>query len=334
MESVPHPTHAGSGVGADVSICIPAWMAEPFIEDTIRCATAQTHSRITILISIDKSTDATGALCRKHAAGDDRIRVFEQEDRLGWAENVNFLLDQVRTPYFFLYFHDDVIVPRYTQTLLRELDKRPDAVSIHCDMAHFGGSEHVSVGRAYEGSAAQRLMTFLLAHERGSPLRSLTRSSALDKLRLPTDATDGLWANEPYLMKLLAAGPALHLPERLYLRWDQRTGGLTDGWKKFAPGVAFAGHKANIASALGILEAAASTDEEREALVFSLYLNMIPRLRHLERESGTSLFLDPSELHPAFSCIRPPADMGKFGACLAEWAMDRNRSISQFDGNE
>lgn len=316
---------------SEVSICIPAWMAESFIEETIGYASAQTHSAIRILISVDASTDGTAALCRRQAGQDDRIAVFEHPARLGWAANVNFLLDQVRTPHFFLYFHDDVIVPRYTEALLAALEARPDAVSIHCDMAHFGGSAHVSVGRTYEGSATQRLMTFLLAPERGSPLRSLTRSSVLDRLRMPTNAVSGLWANEPYLMKLLAAGPALHLPEQLYRRWDQRKGGLTDGWKAFDPQVTLAGHKANLASAVEILDGAAATPEEREALIFSLAVNMVPRLRGLEREAGVSLFADPAELHPAFARVRPPVDLDRFGASLAGWAMQRYHSMAESD---
>ena len=109
---------------ADVSICIPAWMAESFIENTIRFAAGQTYDRIAILISVDESTDATSELCRKHSMKDERITVFEQDHRLGWAGNVNFLLERVTTPFFFLYFHDDVIAPQYTEVLLRSLEKR------------------------------------------------------------------------------------------------------------------------------------------------------------------------------------------------------------------
>lgn len=316
---------------SEVSICIPAWMAESFLEETIGHATAQTHAAIRILVSVDASTDGTAALCRRQAGQDDRIAVFEHRERLGWAANVNFLLDQVRTPYFFLYFHDDVIVPRYTEALLTVLEARPDAASIHCDMAHFGGSAHVSVGRTYEGSATQRLMTFLLAPERGSPLRSLTRSSVLDRLRMPTNAVSGLWANEPYLMKLLAAGPALHLPEQLYRRWDQRKGGLTDGWKSLDPQAALAGYRANITSALEILEAAATAEGDREALIFSLFLSTVPLLRHVEREAGVSLFAGPAELHPAFARIRPPADLDRFGSPLAGWAMQRYHAMAEPD---
>lgn len=316
---------------SEVSICIPAWMAESFIEGTIGHATAQTHSAIRILISVDASTDATAALCRRRAGQDDRIAVFEHPARLGWAANVNFLLDQVETPYFFLYFHDDVIVPRYTEALLTVLEARPDAASIHCDMARFGGSAHVSAGLTYEGSATQRLMTFLLAPERGSPLRSLTRSSVLDRLRMPTNAVSGLWANEPYLMKLLAAGPALHFPEQLYWRWDQRKGSLTDGWKSLNPQVTLAGYRANITSALEIFEAAATAKGDREALIFSLFVSMVPRLRQVEREAGVSLFADPADLHPDFARIRPPADLDRFGASLAGWAMERYHAMAEPD---
>lgn len=315
----------------EVSICIPAWMAESFIERTVGYAAAQTHAAVRILISVDAGRDATAALCRQQADRDDRIVVFEQPERLGWAANVNFLLEQVRTPCFFLYFHDDVILPRYTATLLERLEARPDAVSIHCDMAHFGGGDHVSVGRAYEGSAVERLMTFLLAPDRGSPLRSLTRSSVLDRLRMPTSAVGGLWANEPYLMRLLAAGPALHLPEQLYRRWDQRKGSLTDGWKSLSPEVVLSGYKANIVSALEVIDEAATTGADREALIFGLFVNMVPLLRHVEREAGVSLFATPAELTPAFARVRLPEDIERWGASIAGWATQRYHALPEAD---
>ena len=189
-----------------VSICIPAWQSESFIERTLHCAAMQTHKSLQILVSVDHSEDATGVICESFARKDFRVSVFIQRERLGWARNVNFLLERVRSPFFFLYFHDDLIDPDYTRRLLKTLSKYPDAMSCHCDMGHFGGSDYVSQGRTYTGSAAQRLATFLVTPTRGSPLRSLTRSAALGKnLRLPTNAIGGFWANEPYLMRLVAA---------------------------------------------------------------------------------------------------------------------------------
>lgn len=308
----------------EVSICIPAWQAQAFIGRTLDFALGQTHPRIRVLVSIDRCEDDTAAICHERARHDRRLVVFTQAERLGWAGNVNFLLGQVATPYFLLYFHDDVIAPQYTARLLSALRARPDAASAFCPMDHFGVARPVSVGLAYEGTAAHRLATLLLAPDRGSPLRCLTRSELLCRgLQVPTCAVDGLWANEPYLMRLVAAGPMLHVPEILYFRWNQREGGLTDGWKRLAPEQVRAGHAANIDLALDIIDRATTDPQERLALAHCLYLYLLPRLREVERASGGAVAADSAAIVPRFAGAATPRDLACLGEDIAEWGAQR-----------
>ena len=314
-----------------VTICIPAWRAEEFIERTLSCALAQTHAKIRILVSVDHCEDATVSICETFARADSRIEVFPQKEHLGWAGNVNFLLGRVQSPFFFLYFHDDIVLPAYTARLLKSLRKRPDAMSAHCDMGHFGASNHVSIGCTYAGSAARRLATFLVAPERGSPLRSLTRGKILcEKLRMPTTAVGGFWANEPYLMRLLAAGPALHVPKVLYLRWDQRKNGLTEGWKGLSHAQVVSGFRTNIASALAII-AEATSPAERDVLVFCLYVHMMLRVRDFEHKAGISPIGSAEELHPAFANQSLPATLAELGPDIKSWTLQRYRSLVRLE---
>jgi len=61
-----------------VSVVIPAFDAEAWIDETIRSVRAQTHSALEIIIVDDGSRDATVELARRHAAADPRIRIIEQ----------------------------------------------------------------------------------------------------------------------------------------------------------------------------------------------------------------------------------------------------------------
>ncbi len=317
----------------DVTICIPAWEAEPFIERTLGCARRQTHEGVRILISVDRSEDATAELCRSHARDDRRIEVFVHGERLGWAENVNFLLDRVDTEFYFLYFHDDLIAPSYAERLLSVLRARPDAASVHCDMGHFGGSDHVSVGREYQGSAAERLIAYLHASAKGSPLRSLTRSDLLGRgLRMPIDAEGGFWANQPFLMRLLAGGAALHVPEVLYRRWDRRTGGLTDGWTRFTLEQVVSGFRANTRTCFALLDAVPATPIERELLTFGLYLYMVSQLRLAEDSLGAKTRLPAAALHPAFAGQCPPGSLSLLNAELAQSGRATAAWLSRFEG--
>ena len=317
---------------ADVTICIPAWNAEPFIDRTIRCAREQTHDRIVIRISVDRCDDATAAICEAHGREDARIEVLVQPERLGWAGNVNFLLERVRTEFFFLFFHDDLLRPTYTARLLEALRERPDAASAHCDMGHFGGSDHVSFGRAYEGPVAKRLAELLVVPERGSPLRSMTRTALGGAtLRMPAGAVAGLWANEPYLMNLLAAGPALHVAETLYLRWDQRHGGLTDSWKRLSLEQIVSGFNANVSAALEILDRAGISGAERDVLVFCLYVNIMPRICAAAVEHGEGLLLRDEDVHPCFADMIVPDALPSFGDDIERWALVRHAHLGRLE---
>jgi hypothetical protein len=304
-----------------VTICIPAWRSESFIEGTLRCAQDQTHSKLRILVSVDACDDATAEICQAHARADQRIEVFVQKERLGWARNVNYLLDRVQTEFYFLYFHDDVIEKSYTARLLARLTDRADAISAHCDMGHFGAPAAVSIGRDYEGGPVARLCTFLLAPDRGSPLRSLTRTSALrGGLRMPTDAPDGFWANEPYLMRLIGAGPALRVPEILYTRWNRREGGLTAGWTSLKREQIVAGLRANTQTALGIIDDIPATETEREVLRFAAYIFMLRKVAYVESASGGVIRIQPDELSSAFADMHIPPGFSQMDAEIQDWA--------------
>jgi glycosyltransferase involved in cell wall biosynthesis len=304
----------------DVSVCIPAWQAEDFIGRTLTCAREQTHRRLRIIVSIDLSDDDTQSVCEEHARGDDRIEVHVHRERLGWARNVNFLLDQVETDFAFLYFHDDLIESTFTERLLGSLHERPDAASAHCDMGHFGGSEKVNPARDYEGTAAERLITFLVAPDRGSLLRSMMRRTVLDGgLRMPTASSAGVWANEPFIMKLIAAGPARGLHEVLYRRWDQRPGGLTDGWLTLGVDEIIAGHRVNTEYALEVIDGTHPSPEEQEVLRFALFVYVMTRVRTAERKYDAPSQLAPEQLHPAFAGVTPPSSLAKLPAELRAW---------------
>ena len=306
---------------ADVSICIPAWQSKSIVERALRCASAQTHAGLRILVSVDKSADATAAVCTAYARQDQRMEVYVQEERLGWAENVNFLLRKVDTEFFFIYFHDDVILPIYTDRLLAALRDDPEAASVHCDMGHFGASQHVSIGHRYAGPTARRLIEFLVVPSRGSPLRSLTRTAMMGSgFGLPTDG-GGFWANEPYLMSLLAAGPALHVPEVLYLRWDQREGGLTDSWRRYTFEQVLAGYRGYLRAALRVLDDARVTRVERDVLVFCLYVRTMARVRAAEREQAIVASTRAEDLHPLFADVRMPDGLAAFGPQIQEWIL-------------
>jgi hypothetical protein len=114
----------------------------------------------------------------------------------------------VRSEFAFVYFHDDEIEPTYTERLVEALRHRPDAVSAHCDVVLYGtGSEKLRRGSNYDGSPAERLLTYLVSPDRGELLRSLVLTASPEsRIRMTPQ--------RQYEMALVTAGPACECGNR------------------------------------------------------------------------------------------------------------------------
>ena len=184
---------------------------------------------------------------------DSRIDVRVQKERLGWSSNSNFLLDQVDTEFCFLYFHDDIIEPTYTERLREALDQYPEAKSAHRDVEHFGNQQRIEPGCTYDGTAAKRLVRRLVGPVSAELLRSLLRSELVaGGLRFPLIAGDGFWRCRPFTVNLIAAGPARRVPEVLYRRWH-REGSLTTTWQPDREDALIDGQQQSTALCLSII---------------------------------------------------------------------------------
>lgn len=201
---------------AEITVCIPAYQAEAFIADTLRSVQAQSFPDLRVIVSIDKSDDRTEEICRSFAR-DHGFEVFVQSDRLGWTGNVNFLLEQVRSPYFCLLPHDDLLEPEYTQRLYDIIQANPDCIVAHADLQLFGANTASRTAAICAGTPLDRILQFFLSGAEALPLRGVTRSKALQQgLRLKTNRFED-YANEViWVLDLLTMGDCLALPEPLY----------------------------------------------------------------------------------------------------------------------
>jgi glycosyltransferase involved in cell wall biosynthesis len=302
---------------ADVTICIPAWRAEGFIGRTLKGARAQSHASVRILVSVDLCDDATEAICRAHAAEDPRIEVLSQQDRLGWADNCNALLDRVDTEFYFLYFHDDIVAPEYVERLRQRLLDEPEAAAAYCDVQRFGTSDRLTAGMPYPGGPAERML-LALCPSHGAPLRALTRSRVLaNGARFPALPGSGFWRWYPYLLQLVAAGPLLHLPETLYWRWI-RPEGLTADWNRQSIETWLPGVRGSVQVSLDVFRRASVPAEIEPVLRYALYLFVMGYVRRIEIESGGDDLVGPADIHPGFAGMQSPPAMAHLETFLRE----------------
>ena len=111
-----------------VSIGMPVFNGERYLEEAVRSILAQTFRDFELLICDNASTDGTEAIARRLAAGDDRIRYIRNEENIGAAPNFNRVVEFAKGEYFKWAAHDDLCEPACLERLVEVLDSDPDTV--------------------------------------------------------------------------------------------------------------------------------------------------------------------------------------------------------------
>lgn len=103
-----------------VSVIVPVFNAGDFLERTVASIQEQTHTALEIILIDDGSTDGSGAICDRIAAGDPRVQVVHQPNR-GIAAAQNAGLDRARGRYLTFCDNDDLMAPGLVARLVEAL---------------------------------------------------------------------------------------------------------------------------------------------------------------------------------------------------------------------
>jgi glycosyltransferase involved in cell wall biosynthesis len=113
-----------------VSIGMPVYNAEAYLQEALDSLVAQTMDDFEIVISDNASTDATEEMCRAHAHKDDRIRYFRNRENCGVIRNFNSVFRLSKGQYFKWAASDDVCGEEYLQRAVEILDRDPSVVLV------------------------------------------------------------------------------------------------------------------------------------------------------------------------------------------------------------
>jgi glycosyltransferase involved in cell wall biosynthesis len=123
-----------------VSIGIPVYNGESFVEAALSSVLAQTWEDFEVIVCDNASTDRTAEICNDYASRDSRIRYFRNPRNLGAAPNYNLAFSHARGRYFKWLAHDDRILPSYLAKTVRVLEERRDAVLCHTVVSYIDGA--------------------------------------------------------------------------------------------------------------------------------------------------------------------------------------------------
>lgn len=142
VESSPQHTEEGASAAADhvhprsptkprVSIGVPVYNGEAFLEEALRSIAGQTWQDYEVVISDNASTDRSREICLAHAAVDPRISYHRNDVNIGGDRNQNRCFELSVGSYFLGLAHDDRLEPAYVERAVAVLDGEPSVVFCH-----------------------------------------------------------------------------------------------------------------------------------------------------------------------------------------------------------
>ena len=117
-----------------VSIVIPAYNCEKFIETTVVSALQQSFSDFEMIIINDASTDHTPQILRRLQKMDSRIKVFDHQNNQGVAKTRNEAFGYCKGRFIALLDADDVWYKDKLKEQIKE-QKRTGADLVYCSYA-------------------------------------------------------------------------------------------------------------------------------------------------------------------------------------------------------
>ncbi|CBN58341.1 MULTISPECIES: glycosyltransferase family 2 protein [Kamptonema] len=167
-----------------VSVIIPAYNAEPFIEETLKSVLAQTYPAIEVLVVDDGSQDRTPEIVEEICQKDSRVRLLKQSNA-GVAAARNLGIEHSRGEYIAPIDADDIWYPenieKQVQCMLEGGEEVGVVYSWTIDIDEEGflnGDIHTFMieGEVYETLVCHNFL--------GNASASMLRRSALEKVGL------------------------------------------------------------------------------------------------------------------------------------------------------
>ena len=151
-----------------VSIVVPCWNLETYLDETLRSVAAQTWQRFEVLMVDDGSTDRTWEVIQKWAKQDNRFHPIQLPANRGLVAARNAALASATGEFIALLDGDDIWTPDAIEHRVAVASRFPDAIVIATDYSWFEHEiSHAPSGHVTLGPKARH--AFLAYHATGEP---------------------------------------------------------------------------------------------------------------------------------------------------------------------
>ena len=281
----PPDTRQVARTGRRVFIALPVYKGRDFVEETLRSIQRQEHADFKVSISVDGDDQVSAEACIPFLR-DPRFEMYVQPRQLGWAGNLNWLMDRCDSDFFCFWQQDDLAATSYLSRLVSHAARVPDAACVFSDVQWFGTRIDRVETPSLTGFALERVLQQI---ERGyyAPFFGLVPAAVLERVgHVRLTPHDSPLEDQVWLATLVAQGPWHRVPGTLYfkrghsaethLEWE---GSTNDAFRRLTW----------LEWGAGMLEAAMSASAPQEhGTLFDIVFDRLTTARE-----GRSLFYKP-----------------------------------------
>lgn len=109
-----------------VSVIIPCYNAEKYVEEAVRSIMTQTYKNIEILVTEDCSTDNTLKILKNLEKEDSRIKVIQNKKNLKIVKSLNNMINIAQGKYIARMDADDISLPERIEKQVRFMEENPE----------------------------------------------------------------------------------------------------------------------------------------------------------------------------------------------------------------
>lgn len=227
-------TNQGPIINPAVSVILPIYNVEEYLEQCLNSVCGQTLQEIEIICIDDGATDQSAQIVDRFAEKDSRIVPIHKQNE-GYGKGVNTGLSIARGQYVGIVEPDDYIDPRMFKKLFEAAKgfDFPDIVkSSYWRVCDAGTTEETIVPCYYQGKVERVNTRFTidqdasLLYHHPSIWTAIYKREWLNGNNIKMKEIPGAgWADNPWLMEtMLAATSIVYIDEPLYYYREFRTG--------------------------------------------------------------------------------------------------------------
>ncbi len=163
-----------------VSVIIPAYNAEEFLEDSILSIVNQTFEEIEIILIDDCSSDKTWKLIQQHAEKDSRIKGYQNKHNLGIAGNRNKGVSLASGKYLVWQDADDISFPWRIEKQLNFMESNPEVGIVGGFLELF--NNETTIGERQYPTEDRDLRRCIFRYSPIAQPAAMVRKAAIDKV--------------------------------------------------------------------------------------------------------------------------------------------------------